>query len=88
MAIDGSQTEYISGEPKFVCDRCGYVRRRSMVRLEWTGNMVCSDTCWDPRPPQLDAPNVYPEGLPIYPSRPEPTPVFITDADPVTRDEV
>lgn len=60
---------YIPGRPKAVCQRCGYEKRRDELRVEWTNLIVCPP-CYDPRPPQLDAPVVYPEGLPI--DRPSP----------------
>lgn len=64
---------YIAGDGWFCCDRCGFIRRWSMRAKEWTGLIVCRDTCLDPRPAQLDPPDVYPEGLPIADPRPEPT---------------
>ena len=45
---------------------------RQDVAKEWTSLIVCKDTCFDPRPPQLDPPNVYPEGLPLPDIRPRP----------------
>jgi hypothetical protein len=68
---------YIAGRPKAVCDRCGYQYRHDQLRKEWTALMVCSP-CWDPPPPQLTTPRVFPEGIPIKNPRPEAPPVFIT----------
>ncbi len=36
---------------------------------EWTGLKV-DGKCLDPRPPQMQPPNVYPEGQPFYDARP------------------
>jgi hypothetical protein len=43
---------YIPGDNWNTCDRCGFERRVSEMREEWTGLQVCSDTCWEPRHPQ------------------------------------
>lgn len=34
------------------CQRCGVDRRANDIRREWTGLLVCRDTCWEPRHPQ------------------------------------
>ncbi len=73
---------YIPGQPYGLCDRCGFKRRLPQLRAEWTNLMVC-DECYDPRPPELDPPHVYPEGLPWPNARPEPADVEIDDNDPV-----
>lgn len=78
---------YQSGQPYGYCDRCAQVVRHSAMRKEWTGFMVCVP-CFDPRPPYLDAPNVYPEGLPIQDARPEPADVELEDDEPVTGDDL
>ena len=62
--------DYQDGRPWAICDRCAFKRRHDTLRKEWTGLLVCTD-CLDPRPPQLDAPNVYPEGVPIQDPRPD-----------------
>lgn len=69
---------YIPGRPWASCDRCGFKVRHDQLRKEWTSLLVC-EPCYDPRPPQLDAPNVYPEGIPIQDPRPE-----IEDSGPNT----
>jgi hypothetical protein len=58
-------------EPYVVCDRCGFKYRRSQLRKEWTGLMVCPKD-WDPKPAELRPPPVGPEGLPVRDARPEP----------------
>lgn len=69
---------YIPGDPHRTCDRCGFQRRVSSTRKEWSGLIVC-DECFDPRPAHLDPPRVIPEGLPIRDPRPEPPDHFVTD---------
>lgn len=61
---------YIPGGTYGICDRCGFQFRRSELRKEWTGLMVCRKD-WDPRPPQLRAPVVGAEGAPKPTSRPD-----------------
>lgn len=73
---------YIPGDSYFICDRCGFKRRDK--HKEWTGLVVCGP-CLDPRPPELDPPNVYPEGLPLPDSRPEPEDA---DVGTVTADDL
>ena len=41
-----------SGNRWVVCDRCGFDRRLNEVVKEWTGYVVCRDTCLDVRNPQ------------------------------------
>lgn len=66
--------------PNAICDRCGFQRPLSSLRKEWSGFMVCGP-CYDPRPPQLDPPKVYPEGLPWPNARPEQADVVLGDND-------
>ena len=71
---------YISGRPLAVCDRCAGTYRHDELRKEWTSLMVCPE-CFDPRPPQLDPPRVWPEGVPIKDPRPEPPDIELGDND-------
>ena len=50
--------------------------------------MVCIDTCFDPRPAVLDAPDVGPEGVPLPDIRPRPPNLFIDINDPVTPEDL
>lgn len=73
---------YIPGDPHRICDRCGFQRRVSTTSKEWTGLIVCRE-CRDPRPPQLDAPKVSPEGLPITdPRNPADTFLSVNEVQP------
>jgi len=54
-----------------ICDRCGFKRTNDQVRREWTGLMVCADTCWEPRHPQeFVRPRADQQSVPF--TRPEP----------------
>lgn len=71
---------YVGGAPWGVCDRCAGKYRLygapNSLRLEWTGLKVCQ-RCWDPRPPDMTPPNVWPEGVGIPGAKPEPPNVFV-----------
>lgn len=45
----GTSPGYRPGDNWVECDRCGFERRASEIREEWTGLLVCADTCWEPR---------------------------------------
>lgn len=68
---------YIPGGYWAVCQRCEMKRRRYDVAREWTGLFVCKDTCWDPRPPDMTPPKVWPEGVPVPYPLPEPPNIFV-----------
>lgn len=42
---------YIAGDHWVECMRCGLEYRRSNMKTEWNGSIVCSP-CWEPRHPQ------------------------------------
>lgn len=70
---------YEAGNPYGICDRCAGKYRRhgpNSLRLEWTSLWVCQ-TCWDPRPPEMTTPNVWPEGVAIPYPKPEPPNIFV-----------
>jgi len=73
------QYKYIPGDHYVICDRCGWKKRRSEVRKEWTGSIVCADPCYDPPHPQD---NIRPkmEKQSVKNARPEAEDVFITEA--------
>jgi len=52
-----------------ICDRCGQRVRRSQLYVEWD-NLRVDRKCLDPRPPQMQPPRVYPEGIPFPDARP------------------
>lgn len=69
-----------------ICDRCGFKYRRSQLRKEWTGLLVCPAD-YDPKPAELRPPPVRPEGVPVRDPRPEPTPIF-RDPDDLGGDDL
>lgn len=71
----------MSAAPWGECSRCGFKRRLTELRLEWTGYRVCSDTCWDAKPPELKPPVVRPEGMPVPGAAPATEPVFGRNTD-------
>ncbi len=51
----GQSDYYLHGDANAVCDRCGFKFKRSQLRREWTGLLVCGldgNQCWEPRHPQ------------------------------------
>lgn len=77
--------EYVSpGHER--CMRCGFIRGRSKMRKEWTGLLVCEDTCWEPKHPQMSLRGV-PDNQTVPWTRPPPEPVFLT-ANQVTADDL
>lgn len=63
---------YVPGAWNAICDRCKFKRKSFELKLEWTGLMVCEDTCWEPRHPQ-DLLRPKQERPPIPWARPEDT---------------
>lgn len=37
---------------RVICDRCGFKKWNHELRKEWTGLMVCRETCFETRHPQ------------------------------------
>lgn len=63
-----------------ICDRCGFKKRNYELRKEWTGLLVCRDTCWEPRHPQ-DFVRGVADRQAIPDPRPEPDDVFLDPGD-------
>ena len=59
------------------CQRCSFDYKLSDIRKEWTGLLVCPE-CRDPKPQDMRAPPVRPEGLPKPNAAPPPVDDFIT----------
>ncbi len=45
--------KYRPGDYHCICDRCGEKKYRSQCRFTWDNLLVCSDSCWEPKHPQL-----------------------------------
>lgn len=65
--------------PWGLCMRCGFKRRLTDLCKEWNGLRVCKDTCKDPKPAEMKAPRVTPEGVPLPNASPDVEPVFRED---------
>lgn len=67
------------------CPRCSGKFRLTQFKREWTGLRVCSGPgthdCWDPKPADMKAPKVKPEGVIVPGAQPETEPVFATFHD-------
>lgn len=44
---------YRPGDSYVICEICGFKRYRSDCCYNWKKNLVCKDTCWEPKHPQL-----------------------------------
>lgn len=71
------------GGSPYACMRCGFEVKEGELRKEWTGNRVCKP-CFDPKPEDLKAPRLRPEGIPKR-SAPEPEPRYV-GINEITRD--
>ncbi|MEK9796751.1 MAG: hypothetical protein VW713_08400 [Alphaproteobacteria bacterium] len=74
---------YIAGTWLGVCQRCGFEKRNTQLRLEWTGLRVCRE-CFDERHPQDSLRGVSDRQAPPWTS-PEPEDV---DVGTVTPDDL
>jgi len=66
-----TEHRYIAGDPWAICDRCGFKYRRSELRKEWTGLLVCKAD-FDPKHPQLTGPRVPADRIAVRDARPRP----------------
>ena len=65
------------GSWNVICDRCGVKRKHDQVRKEWTGLIVCSEKCWEPRHPQNFVRAVRDDQSVPF-TRPEATDIFVS----------
>lgn len=63
-----------------LCQRCGFKRRNYDTRKEWTGLIVCADTCFEDRHPQ-DFVRGVADRQRVPDPRPEPADVFLDVGD-------
>jgi len=77
---------YYPGKHKVICDRCGFERMSDEVRKEWTGLIVCRDTCWEPKHPQLEI-KAKRDNQSVKDARPESEFHFLSPGD-VTADDL
>lgn len=81
-----TRTYYKKGSWNVICDRCSAKRKREEVGLEWTGFLVCLDTCLEPRHP-MDLLKVTPDyqAVPIARPRTYPSELESPAFDPNTQ---
>ena len=74
----GGADFYARGSFNRICDRCGRKRKAYMTEKEWTGLIVCRDTCWEPRHPQ-DFLKGFADKQSVPDPRPEAEDQFVVD---------
>lgn len=67
---------YIAGDHWKICDRCGFKKRASQTAKEWTGLIVCLDSCFEERHPQ-DFVRGRKDNQTVPDPRPEPATVIV-----------
>lgn len=73
---------WILGKWLVLCQRCGFKRTNDEVAREWTGLLVCKDTCLEPRHPQeFVRPRPDAQAVPFTAPEPADTFVSVTYAD-------
>lgn len=76
------------GDPNMVCDICGFVKRRSQMRKNWKGQVVCADTCFETRHPQELVRSVV-SRMAVRNARPEPPEVYAPEyPNQITADDL
>lgn len=80
---------YKSGEYYQICDICGFRKRNTQTRKNWKNQIVCADTCWEPRHPQLSVTSKKDKQA-VRDPRPEPTDTYLSTAyaDRITADDL
>ena len=69
-----------------LCQRCGFRRRNYETKKEWTGLIVCEDTCWEPKHSQDNVRGIK-DRQRVPDPRPEPADDFLSENE-VTRDSL
>lgn len=69
-------SNYRPGDPKAVCDICGFTYHLSELRYNHKKQRVCRHD-WDPKDP-LELVRPIPERPPVHDARPEPDPTYIS----------
>lgn len=76
MLRKSARNYYLKGGWNVICDRCGFKKKNTELKLEWDNLLVCKNGCWEPRQPQ-DYIRAIPDGYPVPMPRPEAPDVFI-----------
>jgi hypothetical protein len=85
MLRKSSRNYYLKGGWNVICDRCGFKKKNTEVKLEWDNLLVCKDGCWEPRQPQ-DYVRAVPDMKPVPMARPEAPDEFVDG--PITPGEI
>lgn len=81
------QSDYFrKGDFNRICDRCGFKKKASETKKEWTGLIVCIEGCWEPRHPQEFVKGRRDRQRVPNP-RPDSTPTFLEPTD-ITADDL
>lgn len=78
---------YYPGRYFQICDICGFRRYNTETKKNWLGQIVCADTCWETKHPQLDVKSKG-ERQHVKDARPEPEDTFCSTSDPITADDL
>jgi hypothetical protein len=80
---------FVSGTYYQQCDICGFRKRNTETRLNWKKQVVCADTCWERKHPQLEIRTRKDQQSVPFP-RPEGEDVYLSTsyADRVTGDDL
>jgi len=77
---------YYSGRYFQICDICGFKKYNTETRKNWKGQVVCADTCYEPKHPQLMI-KARADRQAVKDARPEATDVELSPGD-VTADSL
>lgn len=77
---------YYPGRYFQICDICGLRKYNTETRKNWKNQIVCADTCWEPKHPQLEIKAIR-DNQAVPNPRPEGTDVELSPGD-VTADDL
>jgi hypothetical protein len=77
---------YKPGDYLVICDICGFKKLRSECRKNWKNQLVCADTCYEQKHPQL-TPRVHIDKIRVQEPRPEHADKFVGSRD-ITADDL
>ena len=80
------KSKYHPGDYLVICDMCGFEKLRSQCVFNWKKQLVCKDTCYEPRHPQ-EFVKVRPEKTSVPDARPEAADSFLSMGE-VTIDDL
>ena len=78
---------YYSGRYLQICDICGFKKYNTETRKNWKGQVVCRDTCFEVKHPQLMI-KAKADRQAVKDARPEGTDIYVSTSNPVTADDL